>query len=175
MCACCMLCVMWGWPIGGVVVLCYLSPSDGVSWSTSSHMWGSLYFARFLLRDGSLTLMYIASSIVLMTPVTSYALWWNTLKLTGCPVVLLWWFTGDGAQRCSFILSPYDLPDSPICSSRQLLCGQLNWYITPLSWHLLSLSCGAMSRVWIVLLSLKCTWMPKPLQIFLNLSLRPFV
>ena len=31
-----------------------------------------------------------------------------------------------------------------------------------------------MSRVQIVLLPLKCTWMPKLLQVFLNLSLSPF-
>ena len=52
----------------GVEVLSYLSHGDGVSCSTSSHMWGSWHFPRFLFWDGSLTQMYIASFMVLTTP-----------------------------------------------------------------------------------------------------------
>ena len=45
-------------PIGDrrLVVLLCLSHIDGVSFSTSSYMWGHWYFPQFLLRDGSLTL-----------------------------------------------------------------------------------------------------------------------
>ena len=71
---------------------------------------------------------------------------------------------------CSFSLSPKDLPDSPIYSSMQSWCGHVNQYITQLDWHLLSLSFKAITRVQIVLLPLKCTWMPKLLQVSLILS-----
>ena len=134
-CPTCILCDMgMGWSINeGVVVLHYLSHSDGVSWSTSSHMWGSWYLPRFLLRDESLTQMYIFSVMVLVTPCDSLSTMVKYSKLTGCPVVWLWWCIGDRALRCCFTLSPNDLPTSPIYSSRQLLCGHLNWYITPFS------------------------------------------
>ena len=33
--------------------------------------------------------------------------------LSGCPVELLFWRIGEGALRCSLILSPSALPDSP--------------------------------------------------------------
>ena len=39
----------------------------------------------------------------------------------------------DGALRCSLSLSPNVLPDSPIYSSGQFMCGHLNLQITPLS------------------------------------------
>ena len=41
--------------------------------------------------------------------------------------------------------------------------------------HMLSLSWGAMSKVQMVLLPLKCTFIPKLLQVFLNLLLSPLV
>ena len=62
--------------------------------------------------------------------------------LTRCTVEWLWWWKRDGALRCSFSLSPKVLPDYPIYSSSQLMCGHLNLYMTPLFWSLLSLSLG---------------------------------
>ena len=73
--------------------------------------------------------------------------------LTGCPVDWLWWCIGDGALRCSLNLSPKVLSDSPMYSSGQLMCGNLNLYIISLFWSLLSLSLGAMRRVLMVLVS----------------------
>ena len=110
-----------------VVVLSYLHHSDGVSWSTSSHIWGGMYFPRFLLRDGSLTLMYTASLIVLVTTCDSLPTMVKHSSLTGCPLVWMWWCIGEQALRCSFNLYKNDLPDSPMYSSWQLLCGHLNW------------------------------------------------
>ena len=43
-------------------------------------------------------------------------------------------------------LSTKVLPDSPMYSSGQLMCGHLNLYMTPLL-SLLSLSMGAMRRI----------------------------
>ena len=37
---------------------------------------------------------------------------------------------GDGALRCSLSLSPNVLPDSPVYSSRQVMCGNLWLYMT---------------------------------------------
>ena len=61
----------FGLIVEGMEVLGYLSHSEGVSCSTSSHMLGSWFFPSFLLRDGSLIWMYIASFMVLMTACTS--------------------------------------------------------------------------------------------------------
>ena len=117
----------------GVVMLCYLSQSEGVSCKTSSQMCGIWYFPKFLLSEGSLTQIYIVSFMFLVTPCDSLSTMVKHLGLTGCPVEWLWWCIGDGAQRCSLSLSLKVLPDSPMYSSRQLMCGHLNLYIyTPL-------------------------------------------
>ena len=70
-------------------------------------------------------------------------------------------------------LSQNDLPDSPIYSSGQLIYGHLKLYKTPLSWSLLSLILGVMRRILMVSHPLKCTWIPKLLQLLLNLSTKP--
>ena len=56
---------------GSGVVVCYLSLSSGDLTSTSSHMCGSWYLPIFLFRDGSLTLINMAS---LMAPGNTLAL-----------------------------------------------------------------------------------------------------
>ena len=53
----------------------YFYCSKGVFYSTPSHRWGTLYFPRFLLREGSFPEMYMASLIVLVTPMHLYQLW----------------------------------------------------------------------------------------------------
>ena len=45
--------------------------------------------------------------------------------LTGCPVVVVQRWMGDGALRCSLDLSPKVIPDSPVYSSVQFICGHL--------------------------------------------------
>ena len=45
----------------------------------------------------------------------------------------------------------------------------------PTFWSLLSLSIGTMRRVLMVLLPLKCIWIPKVLQVLFNFSLSPCV
>ena len=46
------------------------------------------------------------------------------LKLSasmGCPVVVLCRWMGEGALKCSLILSPSDLPDSPMYALEQFV------------------------------------------------------
>ena len=100
---------------------CYLSLSSGDLTNTSSHICGSWYLPIFLLRDGSLTLMSIASLMDL-------AILWSylptVLKVSrerSWPVVLWWLWMGEGALMCSLNLSTKVLPDSPIYSSQSTL------------------------------------------------------
>ena len=71
-----MWCIVGGGPyVGGIDgELCYLSWSDGVSCKPWSQMCGSWYLSKFLLSEGSLNHMYIASLIFLVTPVIPYQL-----------------------------------------------------------------------------------------------------
>ena len=57
---------------------------------------------------------------------------------------------GDGALRV--------LPDSPMYSSKQLMYGHFNLYITALFLYFVVPVLGAMRRVLMVLVPLKCTW-----------------
>ena len=123
-------------------------------------MCGSWYFPKFLLSAGSFTWIYIASLMFLVTLCDSLSTMVKHSGLTRCPVELLWWWIGDGALRYSLSLFPKVLPDSPIYSSGQLIHGHLNLEMTPLFSILLSVSLGDMRRVFMVLVPLKCTWIP---------------
>ena len=83
---------------------------------TSSHICGRWYFPMFLLRDGLFTLMYTASSIVLIRFWSSLP---TILKLSMVflwPVMLKWSYIGEGGlkmfieplSKCSWWL-PYIL------------------------------------------------------------------
>ena len=79
-----------------------------------------------LLRDGSLTLMNIAS---LMIPAVLYVSLPTMEKLSTwmpCPEVLPWSYMGEDTLRCSFSLSPKDFSDSPICCTFQSTRVHLN-------------------------------------------------
>ena len=56
---------------GWMVKLCYLSCNDGASYKTPSHMCGIWYFLGSYWGMGSLTWMYMASFMFLMTPCDS--------------------------------------------------------------------------------------------------------
>ena len=81
--------------------------------------------SRFLLRVGSLTLMYMASSMFLTMPHDSLSTMEKQSVLIGCPVDVLCSWMGESALRCSLYLSQKVLPDSPMYSSVQLICGHL--------------------------------------------------
>ena len=96
---------------------------------TSSHTCGRWYLPTFLFRDGSLTLMYIASLIALIWFKSSHPTILKLLMETLWPLMLLWSYMGEGGFRCSLNLSPNVLEDSPMYSSSQSTLSQ--WY--PLS------------------------------------------
>ena len=84
---------------------------------TSSQTCGRWYLPTFLLRDGSLTLMYRASFIVLIWFKFSLPTILKLLMVTLWPLMLLWSYMGEGDFRCSLNLFPKILEVSPIYSS----------------------------------------------------------
>ena len=96
-----------------------------------SHMYGSWYFSKLLLSEGSFTQINIAPLMFLVTPCDSMSTvvklraYWVPCKVA---IVVIWGWP----LRCSFSLSPKVLPDSPIYSSGQLMCGDLNPHMTTL-------------------------------------------
>ena len=64
----------------------YLRWRAGESYRTSSLVWGSWYFPRFLFRDGVLTLMSMASLRVLVTPCAPWPSLEKLSTLMQCPV-----------------------------------------------------------------------------------------
>ena len=119
---------MWGW----MVSCATFSWSYSVSCKILVKMYSSWYLPKFLLSERSLNHMYITSFMLLVTPFDSLSTMMKQFGLTGCPVEWLCWCVGDGALRCCLCWSPKDLPDSPMYSSGQLMCGHWNLYITPL-------------------------------------------
>ena len=82
-------------------------------------------FPKFLFKEGSLTLMYMASLMFLAKPCDSLSTMEKHSGLTGGPVADVCRYVGKGAFRCSFYLSPSVLPDSPMYCSVQFIFGHL--------------------------------------------------
>ena len=122
---------------------------------------GSWNLPKFLFNDGSLTLMYMASLIFLVSslcfPVhygeTFWADWMSCCEYA-CKCM------GEGALRCSLNLFSSVHPDSPMYCSVQLMLRYLYLYMTPLFVSLGSLSLGAIGNCLTAFVPLKCTWMP---------------
>ena len=117
--------VYWGVSIRGmafaVMVLYYLRCSEGVSLSTWSHTCGSWNLPTFLFKEGSLTLMYMASLMFLANPSASLSTMEKHSGLTGCPVEDVCRCMDEGALRCSLYLSPRVLHNSPMYYSVQFM------------------------------------------------------
>ena len=94
----------------------YLRCNSGDLASTSSQMCGSWNLPMFLLRDGSFTLMKIASLMFLAILLSSLPTILKLSRETSWPVVFCWSMMGDGALMCSLCLSPNVLPYSPMYS-----------------------------------------------------------
>ena len=156
-------------------VLCYFRCSEGVSFNTWSHTCSSRNFPKFLFKEGSLTLMYMAALMFLAKPCDSLSTMEKHSGLTGCPVADVCRCMGEGALRCSLYLSPSVLPDSPMYCSVQFILAHLYLSVTPLLDSLESLSLGAMSNCLTVFVPLKCTCMPCLLHILLNFSPNPWM
>ena len=86
-----------------------------------------------------------------------------------------WSCMGGGALICFLNLSANVLPDYPIDSSSQSTLPHLNLYITPPFCSMLSLSLGCTRISLKVLPPLKYISIPCFLQMFLQLSLKPFM
>ena len=95
------------------VIGIYFNFNSGDLASTSSQMCGSWNLPMFLLRDGSLALMKIASLMFL--PAHNAKLVQGYLMT--CDILLV--YDGDGAVMCSLNLSPKVLPEYPMYSSSQ--------------------------------------------------------
>ena len=76
-------------PVGGGERLDCFTCDTGVSCKMLSQMCGSWYFSRFLLRDGSLTCMNMASFMFLEGPCVSWCMILKHSGLIGCPVEML--------------------------------------------------------------------------------------
>ena len=149
----------------------YFSCNSGDLASTSSQIFDSWKLPMFLLRNGSLTLMNIASLMFLAILLSSLPTILKLSRDTSWPMVLWWSMMGDGAVICSLNLSPKVLPDSPIYSSSQSTLPHLYLYITPLFLSMVPLSLRCTSRSLMVLPPLKYTSTPCLLQMFFRFPL----
>ena len=100
---------------------------------TSLHMSDNWNLPMFPLRHGSLTLMYMASMMVLVMFWASLPTMEELSTLVWWPVIFAWPQMGKGAMRCSLSLSPKILEDSPMHSSSHSNLSHLYLQITPLS------------------------------------------
>ena len=153
----------------------YLRCNSGDLASTSSQICGSWNLPMFLLRDGSFTLIKIASLMFLAILFSSLSTILKLSRDTSWPVVFWWSMMGDGALMYSLYLSPKVLPDLPMYSSSQSTLPHLYLYITPLFLSMVSLSLGCTRRSLIVLPPLKYTSTPYLLQMFLQVPPKPFI
>ena len=96
----------------------------------------------FLLRDGSFTLMKIASLMFLAILLSSLPTILKLSRETSSPMMFWWSMMGDGALMYSLYLLQNVLPDSPMYSSSQSNLPHLYLYITPLFLSMVSLSLG---------------------------------
>ena len=102
-------CVIWGamgeahgW---GVMCVVHLRWTVVEPCRTSFQMCRSWYFPIFLLKDGSLTQMYMAFLMVLIMPCASLPTMVKQSTLIGCPIAWLCWKKGDG------LWGPSQFPD----------------------------------------------------------------
>ena len=84
----------------------YFRCNSGDLASTSSQICGSWNLPMFLLRDGSFTLMKIASLMFLAILLSSLPTILKLSRDTSWPVVFWWSMIGDCALMCSLNLSP---------------------------------------------------------------------
>ena len=93
-----------------------------MSCSTPSQMWGSLSLPRFLFKGGSLTLMYMASLMVLVMPCDSLSHYGEFFQFDEVSCSLGMVKDGGGALRCFLYHSPKFLPVSPMYSMVHSSC-----------------------------------------------------
>ena len=159
------VCHEWTGPLRRVVAMGHLRWSDWVSCRTSQ-IWGSWCFPRFLMRDGSLTQIHMAFLMVLLTPCASLPTIKKQSMVMGCPVVghAGRWVRGLWDVLLAypwkpFLISLYIPSHSlPGCTYMHILPHSFVWWYPCLF--------RATNRMWMVLLSLKCTFIPRLLHAF---------
>ena len=120
--SCCYRTFVYWWVQGVTmpdVIGIYFKFNSGDLTSTSSQVYGSWNLPMFLLRDGPLTLMKIASLMFLVILLSSLPTMLKLFRDTSWPVMFWWSMMGDGALIFSLNISPKVLPDSPMYSSSQ--------------------------------------------------------
>ena len=110
-------------------------------------MCGGWYFPMFLFNEGSLTLINMASLIFLVLVCDSLCMMVKQSGLTVSPVVLLCWWIGEGALRCSLTPSLNVVPDLPMYCSGKFIWVHVNLHIISLFCSLWSLSLRAIRSV----------------------------
>ena len=101
-CRCCCHCGRWIGQIGWII---YFILSSEMLNRISSYMWSRWYLPMFLLRDGLLTLVYIASFMSLMRFWSSLPTLLKFSNVVVWPVLLKWSYIGDGGFWCSLNLT----------------------------------------------------------------------
>ena len=158
----------------GCYLAYYLNSSSGEFTSSSSHIYDSWYLPMFLLRDGSLTLMKMASLMGLAKFLSSLP----TMLKCQWKYHDQWCYDGHrwviGLSRALYIFlqmfcltSHYILPQSTL--------PHLYLFITPFFCQMVSVSLGFTRRSLIVLPPLKYICIPCLMQLFLQLSLTPLM
>ena len=142
-----------GWVKLGVLELacptvctCFFKVRPGVSSKTLSHMFGKLNLPIFLFNMELLTPIKIDSLMFLAKPCPSLPIIWKLSWSVGWPLLLLWWYIGEGSLRCSLNLSPKALEVFPMYSSSQVRSPHWNQYMNQLLLTIESLSAGETSR-----------------------------
>ena len=98
--------------------------SSGIVNSILSHICGRLYFPMFLFRVGLLTLINMASCMVLAKLFSSLPMILKLFIDVIWPLVFWCVNIGEGFFKCSLYLSPKVLPLSPIYSLSQSISPQ---------------------------------------------------
>ena len=129
----------------------------------------------FWFKVGLFTLMKIDSLMVLACPWSSLPMMLKLLSVMLCPVCCMCAWMGEGCLRHSFLLSPRVIVVSPMHSSLQAIWLHWKLYMMPLFFSFGSWSLGFMRTCLMVVLPLKCTFIPYLPQMCLKLSTNPFV
>ena len=159
----------------GIAKSAYFNLSSEMLCRTSSHMCGRWYLPIFLLRDGSLTLMYRASFMVLRRFWPSLPTISKLSMVTLWPEMVEWSWMGEGVLRCSFkplwkvscwLPNIFFLTIHPVAF--------ISIYDPTLFPDGIFVFWGHERRFLMVSPPFKCTWTPYFLHVLLKFSLRPW-
>ena len=158
------------------VILFYFNLSSEVLTRTSSQTCGRWYLPTFLLRDGSLTLMYRASFIVLIWFKSSLPIILKLLMVTLVTTDVTMVIYGRGGFQV--FLEPFSKSSRGLSNIFLITvhsCHNDNCQMTPLCFRIGSLSFGDIRRFLMVVPPLQCTCTPNFLPMFLIALTEPSI